>query len=137
MAAAALHLEPKIKRAKGQRCCEPVVYPDVERAQAQRMAAIAKALSDPVRLQLVDVLCRHAGEVCVCELVPLFDLAQPTISHHLKVLRDAGVAGCERQGLWSYYYVLPEALDELAAWLGTSRDLTEESDGDRAVRLPA
>jgi ArsR family transcriptional regulator len=132
-----LHLEPKIKRAKGERCCEPVVYPDIEREQAQRMAAIAKTLSDPVRLQLVDVLRKHAGKACVCELIPLFDLAQPTISHHLRVLRDAGVIACERQGLWSYYYVLPAALDELASWLDTSRHLTKEPHGNRAVRLPA
>jgi ArsR family transcriptional regulator len=110
-------LEPKQKRAAGDRCCEPVVYPDVEREQAQRMAEIAKALGDPVRLQLVDVLRKHAGKVCVCELVPLFDLAQPTISHHLKKLRDAGIVQSERQGLWAYYYVLPGAVDELAAWL--------------------
>jgi ArsR family transcriptional regulator len=132
-----LHLEPKIKRAKGERCCEPVAYPDIEREQAQRMAAIAKTLADPVRLRLIDVLRKHAGKVCVCELVPLFDLAQPTISHHLRVLRDAGVIECERQGLWSYYYVLPAALDELAVWLGKSGHLTREPDGSRAVRLPA
>ena len=136
-APATLHLEAKIKRAKGERCCEPVVYPDVEREQAQRMATVAKTLSDPVRLQLVDVLRKHAGKVCVCELVPLFDLSQPTVSHHLKVLRDAGVLGCERQGLWSYYYVLPEALDELATWLGTSHHFTEACDGDRAFCLSA
>ena len=62
------------------------------------MAAIAKALGDPVRLQLVDVLRKHAGKVCVCELVPLFDLSQPTVSHHLKKLRDAGIVGSERPG---------------------------------------
>ena len=73
-----MELEPKTKRAPGEPCCEPVVYPDVEREQAQRMAAVAKALGDPVRLQLVDVLRKHAGKVCVCELVPLFDLSQPT-----------------------------------------------------------
>src|SRR6202011_1723978 len=112
-----LELTPKQKRPAGERCCEPVVYPDVERAQAQRMAQIAKALGDPVRLQLVDVLRKHAGEVCVCELVPLFDLSQPTVSHHLKVLRDAGIVGSERRGLWAYYYVLPDALQELSAWL--------------------
>ena len=112
-----MELEPKSKRAKGERCCEPVVYPDVEREQAQRMAQIAKALADPVRLQLVDVLRKHAGKVCVCELVPLFDLAQPTISHHLKVLRNAGIVESEKQGLWAYYYVQAGALDELAAWL--------------------
>jgi ArsR family transcriptional regulator, arsenate/arsenite/antimonite-responsive transcriptional repressor len=114
-----LELEPKIKRAKGERCCEPVVYPDVERAQAQRMAAIAKAIADPVRLQLVDVLRKHAGKVCVCELVPLFDLSQPTVSHHLKVLREAGIVGSERRGLWAYYYVNPDALEEVSAWLSS------------------
>jgi ArsR family transcriptional regulator len=117
MAIDLLQLEPKVKRAKGERCCEPVVYPDVEREQAQRMAAIAKAIADPVRLQLVDVLRKHAGKVCVCELVPLFDLAQPTISHHLKALRDAGLVESEKRGLWVYYYVQDGALDELAGWL--------------------
>jgi ArsR family transcriptional regulator, arsenate/arsenite/antimonite-responsive transcriptional repressor len=110
-------LSPKTKRAKGERCCEPVVYPDVERRQAERMATLAKAIADPVRLQLVDVLRKHAGKVCVCELVPLFDLSQPTVSHHLKVLRDAGIVASERQGLWAYYYVVPGALDELSGWL--------------------
>src|SRR5437588_7253408 len=112
-----LELAPKVKRPAGARCCDPVVYPDVERGHAQRMAAIAKALGDPVRLQLVDVLRRHAGKVCVCELVPLFDLSQPTVSHHLKVLRDAGIVGSERRGLWAYYFVIPSALKELSAWL--------------------
>jgi ArsR family transcriptional regulator len=89
-----LELTPKTKRAPGERCCEPVVYPDVDRKQAEQMAQVAKALGDPVRLQLVDVLRKHAGKVCVCELVPLFDLAQPTVSHHLKVLllRDPRLA---------------------------------------------
>ena len=112
-----LELVPKQKRPAGERCCEPVAYPDIERRQAERMALIAKALGDPVRLQLVDVLRRNAGAVCVCELVPLFDISQPTVSHHLKVLREAGIVGSERQGLWAYYYVIPDALKELSAWL--------------------
>ncbi len=112
-----LKLTPKTKRAAGERCCEPLVYPDVERDQAARMAQVAKALGDPVRLQLVDVLRKNAGKVCVCELVPLFDLSQPTVSHHLKVLRDAGIVGSERQGLWAYYFVIPAALTELSGWL--------------------
>src|SRR6202051_416094 len=112
-----LELTPKTKRPPGEPCCEPVVYPDVERAQAVRMAAVAKALGDPVRLQLVDVLRKHAGKVCVCELVPLFELSQPTLSHHLGKLRAAGIVDSERRGLWAYYYVLPEAVDELYAWL--------------------
>jgi ArsR family transcriptional regulator, arsenate/arsenite/antimonite-responsive transcriptional repressor len=112
-----LELAPKQKRPAGERCCEPVAYPDIERADAVRVAHVAKALADPVRVQLVDVLRKHAGKVCVCELVPLFDLSQPTVSHHLKVLRDAGIVGSERQGLWAYYFVIPDALKELSVWL--------------------
>jgi ArsR family transcriptional regulator len=112
-----LELAPKQKRGNGEPCCEPVVYPDVQREQALRMAEVAKALGDPIRLQLVDVLRKHAGKVCVCELVPLFDVSQSTLSHHLKKLRDAGIVDCERQGLWAYYYVIPNAVEELSAWL--------------------
>ena len=112
-----LELAPKQKRAAGEPCCEPVVYPDIEREQAERLAEVAKALGDPVRMQLVDVLRKHAGTVCVCELVPLFDLSQPTVSHHLRKLRDAGIVGSERRGLWAYYYVVPEALEEVSGWL--------------------
>ena len=112
-----LELAPKQKHPAGERCCDPVVYPDIEREQAERMASVAKALGDPIRMQLVDVLRKHAGKVCVCELVPLFDLSQPTVSHHLKVLREAGIVDAERQGLWAYYYVNPDALEEVSAWL--------------------
>jgi len=114
-----LELAPKRKRAKGDVCCDPVAYPDIERQQAERMGAVAKALGDPIRMQLVDVLRKHAGKVCVCELVPLFELSQPTVSHHLKVLREAGIVGSERRGLWAYYYVDPEALKELSSWLSS------------------
>ena len=112
-----LELAPKQKRPVGEPCCEPLVYPSVEGREAERLALVAKALGDPIRLQLVDVLRKHAGKVCVCELVPLFDLSQPTVSHHLKVLREAGILGSERRGLWAYYYVNPEALEELSSWL--------------------
>jgi ArsR family transcriptional regulator len=112
-----LTLAPKQKRLPGEPCCEPVVHPEVEPGSAERMARIAKALGDPIRLQLVDVLRKHAGKVCVCELVPLFDLSQPTVSHHLKVLREAGLVDSERRGLWAYYYVTPDSLKELSAWL--------------------
>jgi ArsR family transcriptional regulator len=112
-----LELAPKHKRLAGEPCCEPVAYPDVERERAERIALIAKALGDPIRVQLVDVLRKHAGKVCVCELVPLFELSQPTVSHHLKVLREAGLVDSERRGLWAYYYVIPDALEELIAWL--------------------
>src|SRR5436309_2750116 len=112
-----LTLAPKQKRPPGEPCCEPVMYPDIERKHAERLAVVAKALGDPIRLQLVDVLRKHAGKVCVCELTPLFDVGQPTVSHHLKVLRDAGLVDSERRGLWAYYYVVPDSLKELSEWL--------------------
>ena len=112
-----LTLAPKQKRPAGEACCEPVVFPDASQEQAARLAQVARALNDPVRIQLVDVLRKHAGRVCVCELVPLFDLSQSTVSHHLRVLRDAGIVGYEKQGLWAYYFVHAEALEELSEWL--------------------
>ncbi len=112
-----IKLEPKQKRPAGEVCCQPVAYPNVDKDQAAQIAKTVKALADPVRVQLVDVLKAHAGKACVCELIPLFDLSQPTISHHLKVLRDAGIVGVERQGLWAYYYVIEGNLKEVQRWL--------------------
>ncbi|MBJ7458003.1 MAG: winged helix-turn-helix transcriptional regulator [Thermoleophilaceae bacterium] len=112
-----MELTPKTKRPPGEPCCEPVFYPDVDRERAVNLATVAKALGDPIRLQLIDVLRKHAGKVCVCELVPLFDISQPTLSHHLKKLRDAGLVDSERQGLWAYYYVTPGALEAFSGWL--------------------
>jgi ArsR family transcriptional regulator len=112
-----LELAPKTKRPVGEPCCEPVVLPEVDRERAARLAELAKALGDPTRLQLVDVLREHAGQVCVCELQPLFPIKQSTLSEHLRKLRDVGLVGVERRGLWAYYYVIPEALEELGAWL--------------------
>jgi ArsR family transcriptional regulator len=117
-----LLLSPKQKRPAGEPCCEPVAYPDVEREQAERMATVAKALGDPIRLQLIDVLRRHAGQVCVCELIPLFEVGQSTVSHHLKVLRGAGLVDSERRGLWAYYYVIPDALAEFGGWVSGARE---------------
>jgi len=114
-----LTLAPKTKRAKGEICCDPVVLPDVDADQARRIAALAKALGDPIRVQLLDVLRAHAGQVCVCELVALFEVSQPTVSHHLRVLRDAGLVASEKRGLWVYYFVPAGALAELATWLAT------------------
>lgn len=115
--AAELTLAPKEKRPAGEPCCEPLFHPEVDWAGAERIAEIAKALGDPIRLSVVDVLRKHAGKVCVCELVPLFDVNQSTLSHHLKKLRDAGIVDSEKRGLWAYYYVNPEALEELNQWL--------------------
>jgi ArsR family transcriptional regulator, arsenate/arsenite/antimonite-responsive transcriptional repressor len=112
-----LDIEPKRKRRAGETCtCSPVA-PTIDDAAAARLVAVARALADPVRLRLVDVLRDHPGKVCPCELAPLFELSQPTISHHLKVLKDAGILESEKHGLFVYYYVRRGALAELTSWL--------------------
>ena len=113
-----LELAPKHKRPAGEPCCEPVAYPEVARREAERIAAIAKALGGTRSGFSWSTCCESApGKVCVCELVPLFDLSHSTVSHHLKVLREAGVVDSERRGLWAYYYVNPDSLEEISAWL--------------------
>ncbi|WP_327071423.1 ArsR/SmtB family transcription factor [Kitasatospora sp. NBC_01302] len=82
------------------------------------LARMFKALSDPVRLRLLSLIASHeGGEACVCDLTGPFDVSQPTISHHLKVLREAGLVDSERRGTWVYYWVLPAALAQLSALL--------------------
>jgi ArsR family transcriptional regulator len=109
-------LSPRERQAGG--CCDIVVKPDLSARDAAELAAVAKALADPTRLQIVDALRASAPEaVCQCELLPLFDMSQPALAKHLKVLVNAGVIGTERRGLWAYYFVLPDALEELRAWL--------------------
>ncbi len=96
-------------------CCAPGAAPLSEQAR-EALADRFKALSDPSRVAIVNRLA-GAEEVCVCVFVNELGLSQPTVSHHLKVLRDAGLVGSERQGLWAYYYVNHDALEELSAWL--------------------
>jgi ArsR family transcriptional regulator, arsenate/arsenite/antimonite-responsive transcriptional repressor len=98
-----------------QLCCGPDV-PAMKPAAAQRLAARFKALGDPTRVAIVNRLAQ-AEETCVCDLTSAFDLAQPTISHHLRVLRDAGLVEATRRGTWAYYRVVPGALGALAAAL--------------------
>ena len=98
-------------------CCLPTRIKAADRDRAAEVAAAAKLLADPVRIEILDLLRSAGGPVCQCELHPLFDISQPTLSHHLKKLREAGIVDSERRGLWAYYYVTPEALKELSAWL--------------------
>lgn len=109
-------------------CCEPSPLPRIDAVAAERLARVARALGDPIRLRLMDVLRHHGGTVCVCELTPLFDVGQPTVSHHLKVLRTAGLVDSERRGVWAYYRVLPEGLAALTAWLGAGVPATGDDD---------
>lgn len=103
-------------------CCPALTTAPLAEDQAIALAKAFKALGDPVRLRLLSMIAsREGGEVCVCELTPAFDLSQPTISHHLKLLRQAGLIDCERRGTWVYYWVLPSALDRLGTFLQTAR----------------
>ncbi|MFJ5643923.1 ArsR/SmtB family transcription factor [Streptomyces sp. NPDC093223] len=105
-------------------CCPGLSAAPLDEDQAADLAKLFKALGDPVRLRLMSMIASsgEGGEVCVCELTPAFDLSQPTISHHLKLLRQAGLIDCERRGTWVYYRVLPGVLDRLAAFLAVPRD---------------
>ncbi|AJF69832.1 ArsR family transcriptional regulator [Streptomyces vietnamensis] len=99
-------------------CCGRLAAAPLDEDRAADLAKVFKALGDPVRLRLLSMIAsRDGGEVCVCELTPAFELSQPTISHHLKLLRQAGLVDCERRGTWVYYWVLPAALERLAAVL--------------------
>lgn len=87
-------------------------------AEAEEFASTLKALAHPVRLQMVELLSRLGGEVCVCDIEAQFELSQPTISHHLKVLRQAKLIDCEQRGVWIYYYTRPEAITQLRLLVG-------------------
>ncbi len=105
-------------RAGVAACSSPLVGEPVSEATAAGLAQVFKALGDPVRIRLLSLIGAHqGGEVCVCDLTTAFDLTQPTISHHLKVLRSAGIIDSERRGTWVYYRLVPAALDRVAAVL--------------------
>jgi len=115
----ALDLTPTARsQAVIEACAIPLVREPIDETAAAGLAQVFKALADPVRLRLVSLIGAHqGGEVCVCELTTAFDLTQPTISHHLKVLREAGIIDSERRGTWVYYRLVPAALQRMAALL--------------------
>jgi ArsR family transcriptional regulator len=95
-------------------CCIPLAHEPMTAEQAARVAPMLKALADPARLRLLSIVLSHeGGEACVCDLTPHFDLSQPTISHHLKVLREAGLLEREKRATWAFYKARPEAIDAL------------------------
>jgi ArsR family transcriptional regulator, arsenate/arsenite/antimonite-responsive transcriptional repressor len=99
-------------------CSVPLVREPIGETAAAALAQVFKALGDPVRLRLLSLIGAHqGGEVCVCDLTTAFDLTQPTISHHLKVLREAGIITSERRGTWAFYRMVPAALERMAALL--------------------
>jgi ArsR family transcriptional regulator len=95
----------------GAECCSPLTREPLAADQAVELARVFKAMGDPVRLRLLSLIASHdGGEACVCDLSEVFELTGPTISHHLKVLREAGLITGERRGTWIYYRVQPDAL---------------------------
>jgi ArsR family transcriptional regulator len=102
-------------------CCAPLLHEPITARQAADLARLLKALADPTRLQLVSmVAAREDGEACVCDLTEPLGLTQPTISHHLKILVDAGIFTRDKRGVWAYYSLVPAALDSLAEVLRTT-----------------
>ena len=100
-------------------CCAPLSAQPLSAEQAEQVAPLLKALADPVRLRLMSLVASHpGGEVCVCDLDESFDLSQPTISHHMKVLHDAGLVDRDKRGVWVYYRARSEALASLSALIG-------------------
>ncbi|HMO10717.1 MAG TPA: metalloregulator ArsR/SmtB family transcription factor [Actinotalea sp.] len=96
-------------------CCEPLTAATLSHEQAITLAARMKALADPARLRLVSLLAASPdGEACVCDLTEPLGLSQPTVSHHLKVLHEAGLLTREKRSIWAYYAVVPDALANLA-----------------------
>lgn len=115
------HADPPVivpAAGQGEVCCPPMVREPLAEVDAAELSRMFKALADPVRLRLLSLIASYeGGEACVCDLIGPFEVSQPTISHHLKVLREAGLVGSERRGTWVYYWVLPAALAKLSALL--------------------
>jgi ArsR family transcriptional regulator len=100
-------------------CCPPLTREPISQDDAQRIAPLLKALADPARLRLLSLVASHEdGEACVCDLNEAFDLSQPTISHHLKVLHEAGLLDRDKRGIWVYYRARTEAMAALGALIG-------------------
>jgi ArsR family transcriptional regulator len=105
--------------APGAACCSPLQREALSATDAQALAATFKALAEPTRLRLVSLVAAHGGEACVCDLTEPVGLSQPTVSHHLKVLVDAGLMTRDKRGVWAYYALVPGALDAVARVLTT------------------
>jgi len=100
-------------------CCAPLTAQPLSMEQAEQVAPLLKALADPVRLRLMSLVASHpGGEACVCDLNEVFDLTQPTISHHLKVLHEAGLLDRDKRGVWVYYRARTQALASLGTLIG-------------------
>ena len=102
---------PLIQPDSALGCCAPLARQPMTADQAEQVSGLLKAMADPVRLRLLSMVLSHeGGEACVCDLTPAFDLSQPTISHHLKVLHQSGLLDRQKRGVWVYYKAKPEAM---------------------------
>ncbi|WP_344306373.1 metalloregulator ArsR/SmtB family transcription factor [Fodinicola feengrottensis] len=106
-------------RIVGGGCCAPLITAPLTPDDAVDLAKAFKALGDPVRLRLLSLITSANGESCVCDLTTAFELTGPTISHHLKVLREAGLVDCERRGTWVYYWPRKQKLAQLSTLIAT------------------
>jgi ArsR family transcriptional regulator, arsenate/arsenite/antimonite-responsive transcriptional repressor len=119
-AAVDIEARPELPRLADE-CCSPLMREPLTTSQAADLARILKALADPTRLRLVSMVAAHeGGEGCVCDLTDPLGLTQPTISHHLKILVEAGIFTRDKRGKWAYYALVPGALDALSAVLSTA-----------------
>jgi ArsR family transcriptional regulator, arsenate/arsenite/antimonite-responsive transcriptional repressor len=115
--------------------CPPLSAEPLSQAQAEQVAPLLTALAEPVQLRLMSLIASHpGGEACVCDLTWAFDLSQPTISHHLKVLHEAGLLDCDRRGVWVYYRARTEALASLGALIGDQPKVTGPRSGPARPR---
>jgi ArsR family transcriptional regulator len=104
--------------AAGAECCAPLACEPLPESGAQELALLFKAVADPVRLRLLSLIaCHDGGESCVCDLLDAFDMTPPSISYHLKILREAGLISSERRGTWVYYRVNPDVMTRMSAVL--------------------
>jgi ArsR family transcriptional regulator, arsenate/arsenite/antimonite-responsive transcriptional repressor len=102
----------------GAECCAPLACEPLPESGARELAQLFKAVADPARLRLLSLIaCHPGGESCVCDLTPAFDMTAPSVSYHLKILREAGLISSERRGTWVYYRVMPQAMARMSAVL--------------------
>lgn len=107
---------PTLPGPSAAECCAPSAGLDPS-LDPERIATVAKALAEPLRVQILDVLRRSEQDVCQCELIALFDIKQSLLSHHMRKLTDAGLVTVERRHRWAYYAIPDDAFQELTAWL--------------------
>ena len=111
-------LGPPVQTESDAACCAPLTREPLGAEEAARLARTLKAIADPARLRLLSLVAAHeGGEACVCDLIEPLGLSQPTVSHHLKILVEAGLLTREKRGVWAYFTLVPEALNALAAVL--------------------